>query len=160
MVKYARVSFYPRISRGAVWHWLPWVRPAAEPAPQTLQPSSFTIYIRGAPVGSEQVSVEHTADGWTITSGGPYRRAIDLIIRGFKARYDAGIGNRSICPSTPRSRPALDAAGLPSRRRLRHRTDGRAWGEPLRRTDTIDPQSIFLPNPFIAPYEAVAARGP
>jgi pimeloyl-ACP methyl ester carboxylesterase len=33
-----------------------------------------------------------------------------------------------------------------------------AAGAPLSTTDTIDPQALFLPNPFIAAYEAIAAR--
>src|SRR4051794_18470428 len=125
---------------------------------QNASPSNFTIYVRGAAVGSEQVSVERTADGWTITSGGRIGAPVNLIIREFKARYDASwkpvdlsidatIGGQ---PSTLRTTVSDTTATT--------ELTGAPGAEPLRRTDTIDPQAIFLPNPFIAAYEAVAAR--
>jgi uncharacterized protein len=127
-------------------------------AAQTPSESAFTIYVRSAAVGTEQVSVAHAADGWTITSTGRIGAPIDLVIRQFKLRYDdawkpleltidaALRGQPSVLKTTVSGTTAAsEVAGAPGT-------------EPVRRTDTIDPQAILLPNPFIAPYEAVAAR--
>ena len=59
-------------------------RASAQPARE----STFTIYIRSTPVGTERVSVERSADGFTIASTGRIGPPVDVVVRQFKARYD------------------------------------------------------------------------
>ncbi len=62
---------------------------AAAGAAHAQTPSTFTVFVRSTPIGSEQVAVERTATGWTITSSGRVGPPVDLILRSFEARYDA-----------------------------------------------------------------------
>jgi pimeloyl-ACP methyl ester carboxylesterase len=125
---------------------------------QAPSESNFTIYVRSTAVGTEQVSVERSPDGITVTSTGRIGAPIDLLIRQYKARYDAAWkpleltidatlrGQASTLHTTVSGTTAsTDLIAAPG-------------SEPVRRTDTIDAQALFLPNPFIAPYEAIAAR--
>ena len=50
------------------------------PAPPPLQETnatSFTIFIGGRPLGSEQIAVTRVADGWMITSTGRIAAPLD-----------------------------------------------------------------------------------
>ena len=62
---------------------------AAAGAAHAQTPSTFTVFVRSTPIGNEQVAVERTAAGWTITSSGRVGPPVDLILRSFEARYDA-----------------------------------------------------------------------
>src|SRR5262245_25707076 len=57
------------------------------PAPQ-VQPSSFTLFVRGQPVGNEEIGVVQTPQGWTITSTGRVNSPLDIVARSFQLRYD------------------------------------------------------------------------
>jgi uncharacterized protein len=129
-------------------------RASAQPAAE----STFTIYIRSTPVGSERVSVERSNDGYTISSTGRIGPPIDLVIRQFRARYDTswkpleltidasvrGVESK-LHTTVSGTSAASEATGAPG-------------AAPVTGTDVIDLQAVFLPSPFIAPYEAVAAR--
>ena len=65
-------------------------RPSRPPLPPPLQEAgatSFTIFLRGAPIGTEQVAVTRTADGWTIVSSGRLGAPIDVVARRLQVRY-------------------------------------------------------------------------
>ncbi|MGE0448500.1 MAG: alpha/beta hydrolase [Vicinamibacterales bacterium] len=130
---------------------------APRAAAQVSPTSSFTIYVRSIPIGVERVYVERSADGWTISSNGRIGSPVELDIRQFTARYD------------PEWRPvelSVDATMRGQFTMLRTSVQGTtattrvtvASLKPIDRTDTIDEHAILLPNPFIAPYEALAAR--
>jgi pimeloyl-ACP methyl ester carboxylesterase len=125
---------------------------------QTTSTSNFSVYVRSVPIGTEQVTVEQTASGWTISSTGRIGAPIDLIIRQFRARYDADWKPVEL---------TVDASLRGMASQLKTSVDGTtattqissAPGVPPgERSDPIDPAAIFLPNPFIAPYEALSAR--
>src|SRR6185295_3807690 len=48
---------------------------------------NFTIFLRGAPIGSEQIAVSRTATGWTIASSGRLGAPIDVVSRRLQVRY-------------------------------------------------------------------------
>jgi uncharacterized protein len=153
-----RVFHCTRASAVALFVVAALVASSGRASAQNSPESSFTIYIRAVPVGTERVSVERAADGWTITSSGRIGAPVDLVIRQFKARYDAAWRPLELAiDATIRGQVStlhVTVAGGTATTDL----TGAAGAQPLRRTDAIDPQSIFLPNPFIASYEAVAAR--
>jgi uncharacterized protein len=125
---------------------------------QAANESTFTIYLRSTPIGSERISVERSPDGYVITSTGRVGPPVDVVIRQLKARYDSSWKPLELTiDATVRgtdSKLHTTVAGTSATSEL----TGGSSAAPLRTTDTIDPQAIFLPNPFIAPYEAVAAR--
>src|SRR3989337_80116 len=49
--------------------------------------SSFTIFFRAQPVGTEQISLERAADGWTISGGGRLGAPFDVVTRSLQVRY-------------------------------------------------------------------------
>src|SRR6185295_16159004 len=51
--------------------------------------TSFTIFLRGVPIGSEQVALARSGDGWTITSTGRLGAPIDALARRMVVRYTA-----------------------------------------------------------------------
>src|SRR2546425_2514126 len=60
------------------------------PAPPPLQEaggSTYRMFVRGAPIGTEQVAVTRTADGWTIASSGRVGAPIDVVGRRVQVRY-------------------------------------------------------------------------
>src|SRR5690348_10573737 len=67
--------------------------PARAQQPVTTQstaaPSGFTIFLRSVPIGREQVDVEKTANGWTISSTGQFNPPVDIVFQRVLAQYDS-----------------------------------------------------------------------
>src|SRR5579862_6778284 len=62
------------------------------PPPPTLQEAgatSFSIFLRGAPLGTEQVALTRDASGWMIASTGRLGAPLDVVARRIEARYTA-----------------------------------------------------------------------
>jgi len=125
---------------------------------QTPQESAFTIYIRSNPVGTERISVARSPDGFTITSTGRIGAPVDLVIREFKARYDASWKPLELTIDASVRGQGWTLHTTVSDTTATTELTGITGTQPLRRSDTIDAQALFMPNPFIAPYEAVSAR--
>lgn len=119
--------------------------------------STLTVFLRGVPIGTEQVSVSRTADGWTISSTGRLAPPVDATARRLEARY------------TPEWRPRefrIDGALRGVAQTVHTVIDGNSAksdidtaGQKTQKADTVDPDAVIvLPNTFFAPFEAVAAR--
>jgi len=132
-------------------------QPATAPPLQEAGATTFTIFLRGAPIGTEQVAVTRTATGWTIVSSGRLGAPIDVVARRVQVRY------------TPEWKPlefTLDGTVKGQTTTIRTAVDGttaksdiNTAGQPTPKTDTIDPNALLLlPNSFFGPYEALAAR--
>ena len=63
---------------------------AAQPAAaqETLE-ERFTVFLRGAVVGSEAIAVTRDAAGWTIISSGRLNAPLDITLHRLNVRYDA-----------------------------------------------------------------------
>src|SRR6266542_2697941 len=127
------------------------------PSPPIAGSSSFTIFLRGPPIGSDQIAFTRTASGWSIVSSGRVGAPIDALARRVEVRY------------TPDWRPidmSLDATIRGQVHTLRTIVDGTAAktdmvinAQATLKTDTIDPAAVLiLPNSFFAPFEALAVR--
>jgi pimeloyl-ACP methyl ester carboxylesterase len=132
-------------------------QPAAAPPLQEAGATNFAIFLRGAPIGTEQVAVTRTATGWTIVSSGRLAAPIDVVARRVQVRY------------TPEWKPlefTLDGTVRGQSTTIRTVVDGTAAksdintaGQPTQKSDAIDPSALLLlPNSFFGPYEALAAR--
>ena len=119
--------------------------------------TNFTIFLRGAPIGSEQIAVTRTATGWTIASSGRLGAPIDVVARRLQVRY------------TQEWRPiefTLDGTVRGQPQTLRTSVEGTTAksqmniaGQANEKSDTIDAAALLLlPNSFFGPYEALAAR--
>jgi uncharacterized protein len=118
--------------------------------------STFRIYLRSAQIGTEDVSVTRTPEGWTILGSGRIGPPLDIVARKVELKYD------------PEWRPlelTIDATTREQAAALHTvvtggsaRNEFKSNGAPAEKTDAIDPAALFLPNPFISPYEALSAR--
>src|SRR3954454_13863683 len=65
-------------------------RLAQQPPTAAFQPgttSSFMIFLRGNPIGVEQVAVSRTTEGWSILSTGRLAQPFDVLARKVEVRY-------------------------------------------------------------------------
>src|SRR4051812_40362828 len=57
-------------------------------AAQTTSAHTFHVFLRGAQVGSEEVTVLQLADGWTLRGSGKLNAPVNLTTEYWEARYD------------------------------------------------------------------------
>ena len=118
---------------------------------------SYSVFLRGQPVGAEQIAVTRTADGWSIVSSGRLAAPIDAVARRVHVRY------------TPEWRPielTFEGTVRGQQQSIRTTLEGTTAhstvttnGQSTEKTDTIDADSVLLlPNSFFGPYEAVSHR--
>ena len=134
-------------------------QPATAPPPPGPDPgATFTVFARGVAVGSEVISVEPSGDGWAVRASGRLGDASTLTLRQFDATYDrAWNGVRLTIDATLRGVPSLLRSTI---------ADGRVTTrvEPLPTPDAaadvqpVAADALWWPAPFVAPYEAIAAR--
>ncbi len=125
--------------------------------PPEANATTFTIFLRGAPLGTERISVVRIADGWTISSTGRISAPVDVVGRRLQVRYTADWrplefsfeGNVRGQPQSIQT--IVDGATA--------RSDITAGEQKGQKTDAIAPDALLLlTNSFFAPYEALAAR--
>jgi pimeloyl-ACP methyl ester carboxylesterase len=131
---------------------------AGSRAPQAqAPPSTYTVFLRSMPIGSEQISIERFSDGWTVSSSGRVGRPLDLIVRTFNARYDNDWKARELTiDATLRGQPIQLHTAIAGAKATTRVTPGN--GAPVENTEDVDPAAVLLPNPFVAPYQALAER--
>ena len=118
--------------------------------------SRFLIFLRATQVGTEESTLQRSPQGWTIISSGRIGAPLDIVLRRLEVKYD------------PQWKPlelTIDATARNILTTLHTVVKGTSAtneystiAEPETKTDQIDADSILLPNPFFAPYEAIAAR--
>jgi pimeloyl-ACP methyl ester carboxylesterase len=128
----------------------------APPPLSNSSTSGFTIFLRGVPVGIEQISVIRTPDGWTILSTGRIGVPIDVTARKQEIRYT---GDWKPIEFT------IDATVRGQPQSIHTTFDGTTAnnditmaGQTTTKSDPIEAGAIVLPNALFSPYEALAAR--
>ena len=132
--------------------------PAAAPQLQEAGATNFTIFLRGAPIGTEQVALSRVSSGWNIVSTGRLGAPIDAFARRLQARYTADWKpleftlDGTVRGQAQTVRVVVDGTTA--------KTDISLAGQAApQKADTIDPAALLLlPTNFFGPYEAVAAR--
>src|SRR5262249_26237251 len=130
------------------------------PAPPTLQEAnatSFTIFVSGRPLGSEQIAVTRVADGWMVSSSGRISAPVDVVARRIQVRYTADWRPLSFdFDGTVRGQSQVVHTIVDGTTAT---SDVFSGGQKTSKTDTIDPGSLLvLTNGFFGPYEAVASK--
>jgi uncharacterized protein len=129
---------------------------AAAPPLPSGSTSGFTIFLRGVPVGIEQISVIRTADGWTILSTGRIGAPIDVTARKQEIRYTADWKPIEFTiDATVRGQPQAIHTTFDG---TTANNDITMAGQTSTKSDPIEPGAIVLPNALFSPYEALAAR--
>jgi pimeloyl-ACP methyl ester carboxylesterase len=129
----------------------------APPALQQANATSFTIFLRGTPLGSEQVAITRIADGWMISSTGRLAAPVDVVGRRLQVRYTADwrpldfTFDGTVRAQTQTIHTVVEGTTAKS--------DITIAGQTTQKTDTIDANALLiLTNSFFGPYEALAAR--
>jgi len=124
---------------------------AQQPASPT---STFLVFVRAVQVGSEEVSVVRSAEGWTISGAGRIGPPLDLVTRALQVRYTADWQPLELTVDASSRGQAFDLhITVSGTRAATHQNNA---GQTTDRTDTIEAGSLLLPNPFFAAYEALA----
>ena len=125
------------------------------PAPDTST-SNLTVFVRGVPIGSEQVTISRNADGWTIAGSGRLGAPFDLVARRIQVRYSAEWKPLELTvEGTLKSQPlsvhtVVAGAGAT--------TQFTQAGQSGQKTDPIAADAVLLPNPFWGPFEVLSLR--
>lgn len=117
--------------------------------------ATLKVFARGAVIGTEQSEVTRDATGWTITSSGRLTAPLNIVNRRLQIRYDLNWKPLEL---------TLDATVRGQAQTIHTTISGTTAtsqvniaGQSNVFTATTKPE-ILLPNPFFAPYEALAAR--
>ncbi len=130
---------------------LPPVAPLQEAAAST-----FTVFVRGVPIGTEQSAVSLGADGWTITGSGRVGAPLDLVLRRVQVRYTRDWKPLELSiDGTRRGLPLIIHTIVNGTTATSQITQG---GQSTDKTDTIAADALLLPSPFWSPFEALSAR--
>ena len=131
--------------------------PVAPPLPET-NATSFTIFLRAQPIGTEQIAVNRIADGWMISSTGRLSPPLDAVARRLQVRYTADwrpvefMFDGVVRGQTQSLRTVVDGTTATSNFSV-------GGSPPQQKSDTIDSASVLLlTNSFFGSFEAVAAR--
>jgi alpha-beta hydrolase superfamily lysophospholipase len=122
----------------------------------TTAASDFAVYLRGAQIGTEQVTVASNAGGWTIRSSGRAGPPLDIVTKALLIRYDADWKPLELnLDASVRGQTLGLHIAITGTTATTHAERGL---QPIDLTEAIDQDAILLPYPFFAAYEAVAAR--
>jgi pimeloyl-ACP methyl ester carboxylesterase len=132
-------------------------QPAPAPQLQEAGTANFTIFLRGAPIGTEQVALTRTATGWTVISSGRLGAPIDAVERRTQVRYTADwkplefTFDGIVRGVTQAIHTTIDGTTATS--------EITSAGQAKPKIETIDANAVLLfPSSFFGPYEALAAR--
>jgi uncharacterized protein len=139
---------------------LPVAARAQEPGPPPPSPGagaeSFAVFIRGARVGSEQIAVTRTAEGWIVASSGRLAAPADVVSRRVQIQYDANWNPRSASvDATVRGQVFSIRSTVTGTTATTHVVNGTQAAD---RNDAIAPDAVFLPSPFWGPFTALAQK--
>jgi uncharacterized protein len=128
--------------------------PAAAPTPSPE--ASFSIFIQGMPLGSEQVTVTATQAGWVVRSTGRIGNPVNLSTSRFEVQYDREWRPVSLdIEASMRGQPMIVhtafANGTAS-------SDVVQNGQSAHKADKVAADTVVLPNMFFGAYEALALR--
>lgn len=131
-------------------------RAASPGAPDRLVPAGYSIFVRGVPVGREEITVATEATGTTITSTGRLSPPINVVLRRAEFKYR---------PDWTPELLVLDVTANGGDSMLRTTFTGNSaatevtqQGQTSKVSHQISPQTIALPNNVFAGYVAVARR--
>jgi len=127
------------------------------PEPQAVPAaSSFTIFVRSVPIGSEQMALARSADGWTITSSGRIGAPLDIVARRVQVRYSADWKPLELTvDATVKGQPQTVHTVVSGTMASTEVTNG---AQHANKTETVAADTLLLPSPFFGPYEALSAR--
>jgi hypothetical protein len=128
---------------------------AAPASPQTPGPASFRIYEKGKMVGTMETAVERTADGWRVRGSSRFAGSVPVTIPNLDLYYDRSWRGRFMTLEMKAPDDAIvhvAVVGETTRTDIVRATEARF------RSNSVSPDTIFVPERAYGAYEAVAAR--
>jgi pimeloyl-ACP methyl ester carboxylesterase len=118
--------------------------------------SNFTVFQRGIPIGSEQVTVDRSDAGWTITSSSRMGAPLDLVGRLIQARYTPDWKPIELTvDATLSGQPLASHVAVTGSAAHFEATQGTQTAQ---QDATVAADALILVNPFWGPFEALAQR--
>ncbi len=132
-------------------------KPAQAPvAPAAPAAVTFLIFAQGQPIGTETVTVLVSDDGWKVMSTGQIAAPVSLTTRLAEVVYDRAWHPRSL---------VVDGVVKGKVTTVKTTFTGTSAASDIvqddrnfQKTDTVDAQTIVMPNLIFGTYEALAAR--
>jgi hypothetical protein len=127
---------------------------AAQQAP--AKPTGYTVFLRGTPIGREEVTVQDDASGTTITAQGRLGAPLNVVTRRAELKYS---------PDGAPELFTLEASANGSDISMRTsfvndtaQTEGKQGTGTIAASHAVSPRTLVLPNGIFAFYWAVARR--
>jgi len=131
--------------------------PAAVPQLQETGATNFAIFLRGTPLGTEQIALNRVASGWTIVSTGRLGAPIDAIARRVQVRYTADW--RPLEFTFDGTVRGIAQAIHTTVQGTTATSEVTSASQSTPKVDAIDAGALLLlGSGFFGPYEALAAR--
>jgi pimeloyl-ACP methyl ester carboxylesterase len=130
--------------------------PSSAQQQESSPAATFIVFVRGERIGSEDIALARTADGWTITSSGRFGPPVDLVIKELHARYSGEWKPLELrIDAITRNQPLTLLTVVSDTSATTNVSQG---GQSDARTDTIAPDALLLPSPFWGPFEALSRK--
>ena len=128
-------------------------QPAQQPSPVTY---GYTVFVGGTVVGREDVTVEATAAGVTITGKGRLSGSLDIVMRRAEVRYGADWTPETLeLEATVNGGDTVLQTTFSGRTAVTRGVDG---GQRVAETTDVPARIVILPNVFFGSYEALTRR--
>jgi pimeloyl-ACP methyl ester carboxylesterase len=131
---------------------------SAQTAPPAPAPGDavFGIFLKGAQIGREQVTLARTSSGWIITSTGRAGAPVDFTITRFEMKYAPDWRPLEMrLEARLKNAPVTLATSFAMTTAINEITQN---GKTVSKDDQISAASLVLPNNVFGSYEALAAR--
>jgi pimeloyl-ACP methyl ester carboxylesterase len=129
---------------------------AAQQRPAAPKPTGYTVFLRGAPVGREELTVQEDATGTTITAQGRLAAPLNVVTRRAEMKY---------APDGSPQQFTLEATANGSEVAVRTsfvngtaQTEGNQGATKIDTSHPYSPQAVVLPNGVFSLYAALADR--
>ena len=123
---------------------------------QKTTASTFRVFVRGADIGIEEVTVLETPDGWTLRGSGKLGAPLNLSMDYWEARYDRTWKPIELTVNLTESARKWTVHTI--FKGTTASSDISQDGQMQRRSNTVATDTIVLPNLIFGAYEAMAAR--
>jgi pimeloyl-ACP methyl ester carboxylesterase len=129
---------------------------AAQPASATAKPTGYAIFLRGAPVGREELTVREDATGTTITVQGRLAAPLNVVTRRAEMKYAAdGTPQQFSLEATANGADVMVRTSFANGTA---QTDGNQGTTKIATSHPVSPQTVVLPNGVFSLYAALADR--
>lgn len=129
---------------------------AGQQPTSTSTTHGYTVFVGGAVAGREDVTVQVTSDGLTITGKGRLSGSADIVMRRAEVRY-----NPDWTPEIFELEASVNGGDSQLQTSFNGQTavtQGIDGGQKIAQTSTVPAQVLVLPNVFFGSYEALTRR--